>query len=73
MVEEYESTNLNYIVDMTDSDKEWDPSPPSLLNRKRPCLIQGEYSMTNHQDHGWQSELWLCSIHILNLRPDWSC
>ena len=29
--------------------------------------------MTNHQDHGWQSELWPCSRHILNLRLDWSC
>ena len=26
MVEEYESTDLNYIWNMTDSDTEWDPS-----------------------------------------------
>ena len=70
MAEEYESAHLNYVLDMTNLDTEWGPS---LLNRKRRCLIQGDYSVTNHQDHGWQSELWPCLIHIINLRPDWSC
>ena len=71
MVEEYESTDLNYILDMTDSDTEWDPSSPKLAEQEEVMLDLRGPPVTNHQDHGWQSELWPCSIHILNLRLDW--
>ena len=38
MVEEYESTHLNYILDLTDSDTEWDPSSPKLAKQEEAML-----------------------------------
>ena len=38
MVEEYESTDLNYILDKTDSDMEWDPSSTKLAEQEEAML-----------------------------------
>ena len=38
MVEEYESTHLSYILDMTDLDPEWDPSSPKLAEQEEVTL-----------------------------------
>ena len=38
MVEEYESTDLNHILDMTDSDTEWDKSSPKLAEQEEAML-----------------------------------
>ena len=38
MVEEYESTLLNYLFDRTDSDTEWDPSSTKLAEQEEATL-----------------------------------
>ena len=38
MVEEYESTVINYILDMTDSVMGWDPSSPKLTEQEEAML-----------------------------------
>ena len=73
MVEEYESTDLNYILDMTESKTEWDPSSPKLAEQEEAMLHFRELLLDQPPRHGWQSKLWPCSIHIFNLRLDWSC
>ena len=38
MAEEHESTHLNYILDMTDSDMEWDPTSAKLAQQEEAML-----------------------------------
>ena len=65
MVEEYESTDLNYILDMTDMDTEWDPSSPKLAEQEE-AMLDSRGILQDQPPRPWMAEQ---LVAVLNTHP----
>ena len=65
MVDEYESTHLDYILDMTDLDTEWDPSSPKLPEQEE-AMLDSRGLLHDQPPRSWTAE-WI--VAMLNTQP----